>query len=36
MGLLKQNMEGCNKFSSFICKELDCYYLDQKSKEILL
>jgi len=36
VGLLKQNMEGCNKFSSFICKELDCYYLDQKSKEILL
>lgn len=36
VGVLKQDITGCDRLSSFIRKELDYYYLDTKAKEVLL
>lgn len=36
VGLLKQDITGCDRLSNFIRKELDYYYLDAKAKEVLL
>lgn len=35
VSLLKRNFKG-DKLSNYICKELECYGLDTKSKEIVL
>jgi uncharacterized membrane-anchored protein YjiN (DUF445 family) len=36
VALLKQDITGCDRLSSFIRKELDYYYMDEKARDVLL
>lgn len=36
VGILKQDITGCDRLTSFIRKELDYYYMDAKAREVLL